>query len=63
MFLWDQIAYAAPSARRVLAVAIKACGLSDHRPAGIRLRSRSGLTDSWVPRSSRFRLQNEDVLP
>lgn len=38
MFFWDQVAYAAPSARRALAVALDACGVSDHRPAGIRAR-------------------------
>jgi hypothetical protein len=36
-FLWDQIAYAAPSARRALYTAMDACGLSDHRPAALRL--------------------------
>ncbi|MCU0558776.1 MAG: hypothetical protein MUD16_01095 [Desulfobacterales bacterium] len=36
MFFWDQVAYAAPSARRALAVALDACGVGDHRPAGIR---------------------------
>ncbi len=36
MVLWDLITYATPSARRALAVALDACGVSDHRPAGIR---------------------------
>lgn len=35
-FLWDQIAYIAPSARRALHAAMDACGLSDHRPAALR---------------------------
>lgn len=35
-FLWDQIAYIAPSARRALHAALDACGLSDHRPAALR---------------------------
>jgi len=35
-FLWDQIAYVAPSARRLLHAAMDACGLSDHRPAALR---------------------------
>lgn len=34
-FLWDQIAYVAPSARRALHAAMDACGLSDHRPAAL----------------------------
>jgi hypothetical protein len=36
MALWDTILYAAPSARRALAVALDACGIRDHRPAAIR---------------------------
>ncbi|RPJ75868.1 MAG: hypothetical protein EHM15_02920 [Desulfobacteraceae bacterium] len=36
MALWDTIVYAAPSAKRALAVALDACGISDHRPAAIR---------------------------
>jgi hypothetical protein len=35
-YLWDQIAYIAPSARRPLHAAMDACGLSDHRPAALR---------------------------
>jgi hypothetical protein len=35
-FLWDQIAYVAPSARRALYAAMDACGLNDHRPAALR---------------------------
>lgn len=35
-YLWDQIAYIAPSARRALHAAMDACGLSDHRPAALR---------------------------
>jgi hypothetical protein len=34
-FLWDQIAYAAPSARRALRVAMHACNITDHRPAAL----------------------------
>jgi hypothetical protein len=35
-FLWDQIAYVAPSARRPLQVAMDACGITDHRTSALR---------------------------
>jgi hypothetical protein len=35
-FLWDQIAYAAPSARRSLDAALSACGILDRRPSELR---------------------------
>jgi len=35
-FLWDQIAYAAPSARRALHAAMDACNITDHRPSAVR---------------------------
>jgi hypothetical protein len=35
-FLWDQIAYAAPSARSALDAAMQACNITDGRPAGLR---------------------------
>lgn len=35
-FLWDQIAYAAPSSRRPLQVAMDACGITDQRPSALR---------------------------
>jgi hypothetical protein len=35
-FLWDYIAYAAPSCRRPLQAAMNACGITDQRPAALR---------------------------
>jgi hypothetical protein len=35
-FLWDQISYAAPSARRALHAAMHACGITDCRPSALR---------------------------
>jgi hypothetical protein len=35
-YLWDQIAYAAPSSRRLLQVAMDACGIIDQRPSALR---------------------------
>jgi hypothetical protein len=34
--LWDQFAFAAPSARRAMDAALDACGIADHRPAAVR---------------------------
>jgi hypothetical protein len=34
--LWDQIAYAAPSGRRALDIALKACGVPDRRSSSLR---------------------------
>jgi hypothetical protein len=35
-FLWDQISYVAPSARRALHAAMHACKITDYRPAALR---------------------------
>jgi hypothetical protein len=35
-FLWDQIVYVVPSARRPLQVAMDACGITDHRTSALR---------------------------
>lgn len=36
LYLWDKILYINKSGRRALEIALDACGVSDHRPAGIR---------------------------
>lgn len=35
-FLWDQISYVAPSARRALHAAMHACNITDYRPSALR---------------------------